>query len=69
MAKYEYDVEGTGSNADVRHLLKDGKPRGRGRNDPSAKTRSGDLLNGDNETLNPSDVVEPGRQDSEGSGS
>jgi len=67
MAKYEYDPIVTGSNADVRHLLKDGKPRGKGRHDPSAtKSKSDDLLNSDDESLDVSAESRIARLSSEG---
>jgi len=48
MAKHwNFDTRFPSGNADVRHLLKDGKPR-RG---STAKSKSADLLDGDDETL------------------
>jgi len=48
MAKHwDFDTRFPSGNADVRHLLKDGKPRKRS----TAKSKSADLLNSDDESL------------------
>ena len=63
MAKHNFDDIVTGSNADVRHLLKDGKPRS------TTESKSVDLLNSDDETEVAADGLLPDGLDPEGSGS
>ena len=66
MAKHwDFDTRFPSGNADVRHLLKDGKPR-RG---STADSKSADLLNSDDEPEVTADGVLPDGLDPEGSGS
>ena len=64
MAKHwDFDTRFPSGNADVRHLLKDGKPRS------TTDSKSGDLLNGDDEPEVTADGGLPDGVDPESSGS